>query len=335
LKVNYNDIKEIIIYSKDIRSKMQYLIVGIDPGTTTAFAAMDLDGNIINVRSSKKFGERVLLEEIREIGRPIIIGSDKKVAPSFVKKIASRLSAKLLCPDHNLGTKEKKFLTLKYNLLSHKRDALAAALFAHNQYENLFSRVNECVPRGKRDIVKKKLVLDEARNIQDAMKEDQSKESSISRKRTNKGGDEMSDLKKKNHLLRKRIAEIEESLKEANQMLRNLSRLPGNKPDILSENRLRTIRQMSEEIKELREESRVLKIKNRILSSGGVPVDHEFSFQGRKFVIGERKIKGVIQINKRNLKIKDIDGVDYIDIKDVEKLVSEKLLQKVIQDHRG
>ena len=43
------------------------LIAGIDPGTTTAYALLDLKGNIVRVESSKEFNLNTLIKKITDI----------------------------------------------------------------------------------------------------------------------------------------------------------------------------------------------------------------------------------------------------------------------------
>lgn len=311
---------------------MKYLIIGIDPGTTTAYAVMDLNGKIVSIKSSKKFGERELIQEIMGLGKAIIIASDRKRAPSFVKKISSRLNAKLICPDHDLGGKEKKILTQNFKLLSHKRDALAAAMVAYGIYEDLFKRIEASVPKKRQEVVKKKLVLDEAMNIRDAMIEEKEEEKKEKKIKVRTGEDEIIELKRKNHLMRKKIKDLEEKLRDSSQKIRSLSKVPGKSIDSVSEHRLQNIRHLSKEMRKLRNEMKILETKNKIFSSGGVPLDQVFILGGRKVIVG--KAKGAICLEKSDFKILEIDGVEYVAVKEIEKAVGEKIIEDVISDYR-
>ena len=53
------------------------LIVGIDPGITTAYAVLDTKGSLIKLKSSKKLNLSTVINEILQIdGKIIAVGSD-------------------------------------------------------------------------------------------------------------------------------------------------------------------------------------------------------------------------------------------------------------------
>jgi len=54
------------------------LILGIDPGTTLGYAALDINGNIIEISSSKLLNLNSLISKINNLGTSIIVGCDKK-----------------------------------------------------------------------------------------------------------------------------------------------------------------------------------------------------------------------------------------------------------------
>ena len=45
---------------------MKYIIVGIDAGTTTAIAALDLNGNLVEIRSSKELELEQMIDKHRK-----------------------------------------------------------------------------------------------------------------------------------------------------------------------------------------------------------------------------------------------------------------------------
>ena len=111
------------------------VIFGIDPGTTTAVAALSLEGELLEVVSARDFSlhESLLLaSKYRAIA---IVASDVSPAPRFVEKVASKLNAVLFTPSQSLAVEEKirlveeKFGKECYSN-PHERDAIAAALKA-------------------------------------------------------------------------------------------------------------------------------------------------------------------------------------------------------------
>jgi len=91
----------------------QLIIIGIDPGTTKSYAVLDLHGNILDVKSSKKLDASTITKEAFKHGKPIIVGTDVKKVPSFVEKIASSLGAKIFKPEINLQGNHKNKLVKK------------------------------------------------------------------------------------------------------------------------------------------------------------------------------------------------------------------------------
>ena len=87
--------------SVSVRSpaKPRYLIVGIDPGTTTAVAALDLDGNLLHLASSRQMNMSDVIESLYKVGKPLIIASDVQEMPFTVEKIRRAFSAIAYTPE--------------------------------------------------------------------------------------------------------------------------------------------------------------------------------------------------------------------------------------------
>jgi predicted RNase H-like nuclease (RuvC/YqgF family) len=87
---------------------MKSIIIGIDPGTTTAFCIIDFYKNIIKKDSSKRFNLKNLIRETTKAGNPVIVGCDKEKVPDFVEKFRRKFNARIYCPKKDLTQKEKK-----------------------------------------------------------------------------------------------------------------------------------------------------------------------------------------------------------------------------------
>ena len=106
-------------------------IIGIDPGTTTAYAIIGLDGMPIQLFSSKDLGSDELIARITAKAAPLVIATDKAALPSFVRTVASRTGAKRHVPKEEILISEKREFTRQYHYANdHERDALAAARIA-------------------------------------------------------------------------------------------------------------------------------------------------------------------------------------------------------------
>ncbi|MFH1439572.1 MAG: DUF460 domain-containing protein [Candidatus Woesearchaeota archaeon] len=151
------------------------IIVGIDPGTTTGYAVLNLRGNIMDIGSSKSYCLSSLIFEITKQGIPLIVGCDKKNIPHFVEDFAIKTGAKLISPKEDMKVLEKKDLISSYqshlknksfnnnnnnNLLKteagndHERDALASALYAFRRKRTLLEKIeNHLIREDKLDIL--------------------------------------------------------------------------------------------------------------------------------------------------------------------------------------
>jgi len=134
---------------RPLSGKPRYLIVGIDPGTTTAVAALDLDGNLLHLQSSRQMKMADVIESLYRTGKPLIIASDVQPMPYSVEKIRRAFSAVAYSPKQDTSVETKMELTAPFQYGNdHERDALSAALDAYRQYRNKFQNLTKRVPPG-------------------------------------------------------------------------------------------------------------------------------------------------------------------------------------------
>ncbi len=134
---------------RPLSGKPRYLIVGIDPGTTTAIAALDLDGNLLHLESSRQMNMSGVIEALYRIGKPLVIASDVQEMPYSVEKIRRAFSAVAYTPRQDTSVETKIALTAGHPYANvHERDALSAALDANLQYQNKFRNLIKRVPPG-------------------------------------------------------------------------------------------------------------------------------------------------------------------------------------------
>lgn len=133
---------------------MKPLIIGIDPGTTAGYAAMDLNGNLIALDSSKNMGIDKVISKIAGLGDVVLVGTDIEKAPNFVAKFAAKLGARLFIPDKTMQFMRKKKITKEFlkdkglrNKIKlknkHEIDALAAAVSAYRHFMPLFNKIDQ------------------------------------------------------------------------------------------------------------------------------------------------------------------------------------------------
>jgi predicted RNase H-like nuclease (RuvC/YqgF family) len=118
---------------------MKPVIIGVDPGSTSAVAALDLEGNIVEKESGKNFPPREIISKVIDIGKPVLVTSDKAKTPSKVEKIANSLGAEIFEPEKDLDTGRKRKLGEGEN--SHEKDAVAAARHAYRNMNNELKKI--------------------------------------------------------------------------------------------------------------------------------------------------------------------------------------------------
>jgi predicted RNase H-like nuclease (RuvC/YqgF family) len=137
------------IQFRPLSAKPRYLIVGIDPGTTTAVAAVDLDGNLLHLASSRQMSMGDVVESLYRVGKPIIVASDVQEMPYSVEKIRRAFSAVSYTPKQDVSVETKIELTASFPYMNdHERDALSAALDAYRQYRHRFQNLIKRIPPG-------------------------------------------------------------------------------------------------------------------------------------------------------------------------------------------
>ncbi|WP_433626661.1 DUF460 domain-containing protein [Halomicrococcus sp. NG-SE-24] len=129
--------------------RRDHVVVGIDPGTTTAVALADLDGALLDVLSTRTADTAEVIEWIIERGRPVVVAADVTPMPETVEKIRRSFDAAGWTPEKDLPVDEKQHRTREQSYDNdHERDAMAAALFAFDDREDQFDRITEKVPAG-------------------------------------------------------------------------------------------------------------------------------------------------------------------------------------------
>ena len=130
-----------------LAKRRDHVVVGIDPGTTTAVAVTDLDGSVLDVWSSRTVDTADVVEWIVEHGRPIVVAADVEPMPETVEKIRRSFDAAGWIPDSDLSVDRKLHRTREEHYDNdHERDAMAAALFAFDDHADQFERIAEKVP---------------------------------------------------------------------------------------------------------------------------------------------------------------------------------------------
>ncbi|MFB6360059.1 MAG: DUF460 domain-containing protein, partial [Halobacteriales archaeon] len=123
------------------------VVVGIDPGTTTAAAVCGLDGAVLDVTSTRTADHAAIVEWLIERGRPVVVAADVTPMPRAVEKVRRSFEAAGWTPGTDLPVDQKLHRTRDEGYDNdHERDALAAALFACDDYADQFARIAQKTP---------------------------------------------------------------------------------------------------------------------------------------------------------------------------------------------
>ena len=132
---------------KPLLQRRGYIIVGLDPGTTTGIAALNLSGDLVDLISSRAMSSSDVIEWIAARGRPLVVATDVFPTPGAVEKVKRAFNAVLFSPGADMPGVEKIALGREVGYRNdHERDALAAALSAYKKYKNKFLQVVKKAP---------------------------------------------------------------------------------------------------------------------------------------------------------------------------------------------
>jgi predicted RNase H-like nuclease (RuvC/YqgF family) len=130
-----------------IAQRRGYIIVGLDPGTTTGIAALNLQGELIDLISARAMSPSDAIEWIAARGKPLLVATDVFPAPGAVEKVKRSFNSILFSPGSDLAAEEKIALAKEFGYRNdHERDALAAASSAFKKYRNKFLLVEKKTP---------------------------------------------------------------------------------------------------------------------------------------------------------------------------------------------
>jgi uncharacterized protein len=131
---------------KPLLQRRGYIIVGLDPGTTTGIAALNLSGDLVDLISARAISSSEVIEWIAARGKPLMVATDVFPTPGSVEKVKRAFNAVLYSPGADVPAEEKIALGKEFGYRNdHERDALAAAASAFKRYKNKFLLVEKKV----------------------------------------------------------------------------------------------------------------------------------------------------------------------------------------------
>ena len=149
------------------------LIAGIDPGTTSAIAILDIEGNLAYIHSSKQLDINQLISNTIGLGKVVLVGTDKAKVPSLVEHFAAKFGARIVSPSEDLKVDEKKKMAYGFEFHDdHQGDALASALLAYRETKQLLDKIDFFVKESKKQNIRdriKEIVLTKRVSIKSAV----------------------------------------------------------------------------------------------------------------------------------------------------------------------
>ncbi|GGJ02261.1 hypothetical protein GCM10008995_10040 [Halobellus salinus] len=195
------------------------VVVGIDPGTTTAAAVVGLDGSVLDVYSTRTADTADVIEWLIERGRPVIVAADVTPIPETVEQFRRSFDAAEWTPDSDLPVDEKLHRTREEPYENdHERDALAAALFAVDDHADQFERISRKVPPDvERGEVISRVVASEA-SVEAALRELRDEEDDETDESDHEER-ELTDDEKEIRRLRDRVDRLESHVADLNDTI--------------------------------------------------------------------------------------------------------------------
>ncbi len=248
-----------------LRKEKAYTIVGVDPGTTTAVAVLDLNGRLLGVKSRKNWSAGEVIDYITSFGKPVVVATDRKNPPEFVSKLKASFQAILYSPKEDMSVEKKKSM-VSGALNDHERDAVAAAMEAYNSYKNKLMNVEKRIPSGfdadeiKAGIIRgfplKELISEKKEKVEKVEKKvlDESVKRELQKK-----DERIRELEEENRVLRKIVQELESEVERLKSKIVSLSR-----DEHLRVRRENYVRNLESELSELR---KALKQRDEEISS--------------------------------------------------------------------
>jgi len=235
------------------------IIVGIDPGTTTGIAIVDINGKLLYLHSKRDWKREEVVKTILNFGRPIIIATDVNPPPKSVEKLASSFGCKIFYPEISFSVLEKQELVKTFVHKAsneHEVDALAACVKAWKKYRSFFARVSHLLSKkGASELfeeVVKKLLKEGKENVE-----------SIVEEMTRKREQPEEKIEKPKEKIEKVLEEKERKLEEAKKELEILTRvLSKRKAELLT---YKKIKLNLEEVEKCKKELEELKRANNLL----------------------------------------------------------------------
>ncbi|MBB6647384.1 DUF460 domain-containing protein [Halobellus ruber] len=291
------------------------VVVGIDPGTTTAAAVIGLDGSVLDVYSTRTHDTADVIEWLIERGRPVVVAADVTPMPETVEQFRRSFDAAAWVPDSDLPVDEKLHRTREVAYDNdHERDALAAALFAVDDHEDQFERISRKVPPDvERGEVISRVVAGEA-SVEAALQELQDEDEAEPDESEHEER-ELTDEEKEIRRLRERVDRLESHVDDLNDTIAEREETIAEYEEALSEAKREERREARErrEVKRLERENGRLERRVEELEAANDELDDKLE-----------RLKALWKLDHSNFADVDTDG-DLVPVKVIEQFTRDAI----------
>jgi len=152
-----------------VSKRLPKTIIGFDPGTTAGLAVLNLNGELLLLKSLRHWSRSSIILEALSIGDPVLIATDRAEAPRAVRELAQSLNLAVF------ETGKEEMFDNKISIINeyaskrnvriedeHQASALYAALKAYNSFKNEFRNIELNVERKISDF--KEALVDEVKS---------------------------------------------------------------------------------------------------------------------------------------------------------------------------
>ncbi|MBO3770145.1 MAG: DUF460 domain-containing protein [Thermoproteota archaeon] len=144
-------------------------IVGFDPGTTAGLAVLNLNGEVLLLKSLRHWNKSSIIMEMINTGTPVLIATDKSEPPKAVKELAQSLNLTIFQIEREESLEDKKRMVEEFAFKKglkiedeHQASALYAALKAFNSFKNEFANIELSVAKKIEDF--KNILIEEVKS---------------------------------------------------------------------------------------------------------------------------------------------------------------------------
>jgi predicted RNase H-like nuclease (RuvC/YqgF family) len=295
--------------------RRDHVVVGIDPGTTTAAAVVSLDGQVLDVYSTRTADTADVIEWLIERGRPVVVAADVTPMPETVEKFRRSFDAAGWTPNSDLPIDEKLHRTREAAYENdHQRDALAAALFARDDHEDQIERISQKVPvdveRGEvisRVVAGEESVEAVLRDLDD----DEESEADDSEHEERELTEEEEEIRR----LRERVERLESHVEDLNETIEEREETIEEYEEELSEAKREERRQARErrEVKRLERENDRLERRVESVEDENEELDEKLE-----------RLKRLWKLDHSNFADVDTDG-DLVSVKVIEQFTRDAI----------